>query len=734
MAAERMKKVAGLLNCPVCYEVYKKPKYLPCHHSYCERCTEKLQTGSNIVCPECRETSAVPARGVKELPNNFFINRLLDEVDLKRKVEGEDEAKCDMCVDEGKAVALCLDCIMFLCEYCHEFHKKTKENRNHNITELVELHSKKKQVDVRPKVKSMFCPDHDLEMKFFCETCDQLVCHYCITIEHTGHVHNSVKVMASKHREEMEKMIEPVEEMITKLSTSREKVVAAEKKITLLTTEVDQQIDLYYDELHQRLEQQREELKNKLRELSTKKKKGISLQLEQIDLAEAQLLSVKELNDAVKNGSDQEALFVKKQVGDDVKRLTDSYSKLETEPVELPTMEFAPSKKYKESFPQFAQLFDDVAIPDNCEVTGVPAQPVVAGSKIDFTIITKNHNNERCSNGGRHILGQAQSSRGGDVVPVEVEDNNDGSYSASLSTKQVGEVKLSITIKENHIKGSPYTIMVYRDYKTVNKPRKIVNDDGKMGCPWDIAFGKDGVWVVADNNYHCVYLFDSQDKLIRTLGQYGKYGSGNGQFQNPRGLSFDANNHLYVADFSNNRVQKFDVNGTYLLQFGHSGTGNGQLSNPQGVVVHNDKEFVAEYSNHRVSVFHLNGQFSHIIGSGQLKYPWDVAVTTNNQLLVADYNNSCIVRFTLDGTYVGQFGNGHLSYPAGLTTDMCGFILVSECGNHRVSVFDKDGVFLHSFGSNGSAEGQFSNPYGIVVSPNNEIYVADCNNRRVQIF
>ena len=96
MAAERMKKVAGLLNCPVCYETYKKPKYLPCHHSYCEGCMEKLQTGPNIICPECRETSAVPAGGVKDLPNNFFINRLLDEVDLKRKVEGEDEAKCDM--------------------------------------------------------------------------------------------------------------------------------------------------------------------------------------------------------------------------------------------------------------------------------------------------------------------------------------------------------------------------------------------------------------------------------------------------------------------------------------------------------------------------------------------------------------------------------------------------------------------------------------------------------------
>ncbi|XP_065902928.1 tripartite motif-containing protein 2-like [Dysidea avara] len=449
MAAERMKKVAGLLNCPVCYEVYKRPKYLPCYHSYCEGCMEKLQRGSNIICPECRETSEVPVGGVKELPNNFFINRLLDEVDLKRKVEGEDEAKCDMCVDEGKAVSLCLDCITFLCEHCHEFHKKMKGNQNHNITELMELQSKKKQLDVRPKAKSMLCPNHDLEMNFFCETCDQLVCHYCTTNEHNGHVHNSVKKMANKHRKEMEKMIELVEEMINKLFTSRQKVVAAGEKITSQTSEVDQQIDLYYDELHRQLQQQREELKNKLRELSTEKKRAISLQLEQIDFIEAQLLSVNELNDAVKNGSDQEALFIKKQFN--VKRLTISYSKLETELVELPTMKFVPSKNYIKSFPQFGQLHEDRIIADNCEVTGIPAQPLVA-SKLDFTIITKNRCDGCCSKGGCHIVVQAQSSRGGDVVPVEVKDNNDGSYSASFVTKQVGGVNLLITIEGNHIK------------------------------------------------------------------------------------------------------------------------------------------------------------------------------------------------------------------------------------------------------------------------------------------
>ena len=456
---------------------YKKPKYLPCHHSYCEECIAKLIKESNIICPECRETSTAPSGGAKDLPNNFFINHLMDEVTLKRKVDGEEEVTCDMCYEESLAVTLCPECVVFLCDHCNDYHKRSKEYRNHDLIPLTELQSKKKEINLRPKAKPMLCQDHDLELNFFCETCDQLVCNYCTTNEHGGHVHNSVKKMANKHRKELEKIIEPVEKMIDDLSKLRKKVAATGEEIGAQATEVDQQIDLYYEKLHEQLQQQREELKRKLQEMSTQKKKAISLQLEQMEYTQAQLESVKELNDVVTNGSDQEALFAKKQVSNDVKRLTEHYKKLDTNPVEMATIEFIPVKEYR-SFPQFSQIYDDPAVPDNCEVTGIPIRPCV-GNKVDFKVITNNNKNIRCSKGGSHIIAHLQSTTG-DVVLVEVKDNNDGSYSASFVANQVGKSKLSVTVKGQHIKGSPYSMMVYRDYKRVDKPIKVVNNGGNM--------------------------------------------------------------------------------------------------------------------------------------------------------------------------------------------------------------------------------------------------------------
>ena len=54
---------------------------------------------------------------------------------------------------------------------------------------------------------------HELELGFYCETCDQLVCQYYIMKDYLKHDHDTVKKMATKHRKELEKIMEPVEKI-----------------------------------------------------------------------------------------------------------------------------------------------------------------------------------------------------------------------------------------------------------------------------------------------------------------------------------------------------------------------------------------------------------------------------------------------------------------------------------------------------------------------------------------
>ena len=620
---------------------------------------------------------------------------------------------------------------MIYCHTCNEPHKRSKRFRGHGIVPLTELRSNK-SIPLEAKIKLPLCKEHDEQLKYYCETCEQLICMYCTVKEHNGHNHDTVKKMVTKHRNELKDVTAPVHEMIRDLSEAHDNIDKMKKKIRRQGDEVDKKIDQHYNELVQKLMKQKEQVKQQAHDAVSQKEKALTVQLEEVEYAQAEVLSMKELKDAIEKSSDQEALSAKKQVIDRMQQITDKFNKLNTDPLQSATMEFVPSK---ESFPQVGQLFTHID-PGACEVVNLPNH-ITVGKELKFSIITKYRNGSQCSIGGSQVSVQLESNTG-EVTSAQVMDNNDGSYMASVVVQQGGEVKVSAFVNGQQIKGSPYSVVVQQsiDYTRVGKPSKIVNNDGNMGEPWGIAFGKNGMWAVADNTKHCVYIFDGQDQLIRKVGSHG---NGNDQLNRPEGVTFDSNNHLYVVDYNNNRVQKFEVSGKYLHQFGSCGSGNGQLSNPVGITIHNNKVFVTENNNQRISVFHTNGQFSHIIGKGQLSNPYDVTVNTSNQLLVADANHHCIYTFTLDGNYVSKFasygtGRSQWNGPFSLTADLYGFILVTDTGNHRVSIFNEDRNFIYCFGSYGSNDGKFKYPYGIAISPNGNIYVSDCGNKRIQIF
>ena len=730
MSAAEVKKAQNNLTCPVCYQLFKNPKYLPCYHSYCEGCLEKMQVQSNIICPECRKEAKVPAGGVKELPNNFFINRLVDDLILKKKVDGEQEVKCDECNEDDPVVSFCPECNSFLCLTCNDYHKRSKKYFSHAVVPLTELKSNK-DAPIQAKLKIPLCKEHDEQLKYYCETCDELVCMYCTVKKHNGHHHDSVKQMGTKHRNQLKKVTDPVEGMIKNLSEAHDNIEKMKKKTRSRGEDVDKKIDRYYDELLQKLMKQKDEVKQQAHDAVSQKEKAMITQLEEVASMQAKLMSMKELTDALEQSSDQEALSAKREVTDRVQQLTNAYKKVNIQPVESAAMDFVPTK---EPFPVFGHLFAYVN-PHTSEVINLTPY-ILVGKKVEFAIVTKDSNGGPCIRGGSLVSVRLKLFSGDVNTAGEVRDNNDGSYMASFVAEQVGEAKLSVSINGEQIKGSPYSIVVGRNYQSIDKPTKIVND-GSMGQPWGVAFGRNGLWAVADNSKNCVYIFDDKDQLVR---KFGSNGSNNGQFSYPRGVAFDSHNHLYVVDHGNHRVQKFDTNGNYLLQFGSNGAySDGQLVNLYGITVHNDKVYITNIGNKRISVFQTNGKFCISFGSDQLGVLIDVTVNANNHLLVADCSNSCIYTYTLDGHYVGKFGTrgsgrGQLNGPYSLTTDLNGFIIVADTDNHRVSIFDNNGSCIHCFGSNGSANGHFINPSGIAVSPNGSIYISDGGNKRIQIF
>ena len=127
MAAKELKKAVDNLVCSVCYQVFKNPKHLPCYHSFCGECLDKIQKESKFMCLECRQEATIAEGGVKALPNNFLINHLVDELILKCKADGKEEVWCDRCEEADPVVYFCLDCRgEFLCHFVINYTNKTR--------------------------------------------------------------------------------------------------------------------------------------------------------------------------------------------------------------------------------------------------------------------------------------------------------------------------------------------------------------------------------------------------------------------------------------------------------------------------------------------------------------------------------------------------------------------------------------------------------------------------------
>ena len=76
----------------------------------------------------------------------------------------------------------------------------------------------------------------------------------------------------------------------------------------------------------------------------------------------------------------------------------------------------------------------------------------------------------------------------------------------------------------------------------------------------------------------------------------------------------DAEGSVYVADWRNDRIQKFTAEGEFLASFGESGDGDGQLNRPSSVAVDGEGfMYVADWGNERVQVLNHDGSFRAIL-------------------------------------------------------------------------------------------------------------------------
>ena len=243
----RAKEFNDITECPICIGPYVDPRLLPCVHTFCLKCIDKYEksqdTPGEMPCPLCRQLFTVPSGGMKKLPINFFVLKLLE---IKRIASKQNEVvACDLCEDEeGEASAsnasfYCFDCQQNLCNRCCKVHKKIQYLRTHRVVDIG-----KAQPDDFMKCSPTFCESHSEEfVKYYCSDCKKTICMSCYVEEHTLHkCHNFGKVVeefTSKLQDDVErvsnnilKCLDEAEELRKNKANLLEEISVKENQVT----------------------------------------------------------------------------------------------------------------------------------------------------------------------------------------------------------------------------------------------------------------------------------------------------------------------------------------------------------------------------------------------------------------------------------------------------------------------------------------------------------------------
>ncbi|KAL5497312.1 hypothetical protein EMCRGX_G013769 [Ephydatia muelleri] len=453
-------------------------------------------------------------------------------------------------------------------------------------------------------------------------------------------------------------------------SVTVEHVDASRDKVTLI-------INQAFEQLHQTIEERKKTLLSEMEAISLSKTTALTLQKEQVMKMQDEIGRYTEMiSHILLTHTDQEMIALGDLLPTELNATLKKVENISLDPNVYSNI--------------YVSLYTDSLIKELSIVGHITDLPLslsqsrwsVAKVKDNYIVKveTMTAMGERYPYGGLQVKAKLRSkSHDGAVVPGEVEDYRDGTYTINLTPRAAGPHQLLITMDGQHVLKSPFHLHVRKNYRSLCNPDQVIHCS--LG-PTAIAIHDSGniyVTCFKDDN---IRVFDQAGKQKRIIGSGGK-------------------------DYGNHLIQKLTTRGQLLQTFGQHGSGKEQFKYPTSVTV-----------DQRDRLMHLltinNGAYD---SPAFLQHPLSLALDPAGNIHITAYSSSTIKVFTLEGTYVRSYGD--VKGPTGIVIDEEGYSLVNERNGDCLSIFDPRGNKIHTIGN-------LNKPRGVFLDANSGcLYVAN---------
>lgn len=252
------------------------------------------------------------------------------------------------------------------------------------------------------------------------------------------------------------------------------------------------------------------------------------------------------------------------------------------------------------------------------------------------------------------------------------------------------------------------------------------------------------------------------------------------KLNNPTGVTFDASNNLYIADYINNRIRKINAAGVITTVVGN-GTAGYSGDNIQATAAELTKPFatvfdiagnmyISDMYNHRIRKVNSSGVITTVAGNGSPTYggdggqataakiycPEGMAFDAAGNLYFADQFNHRVRKINTVGIITTVAGTGNAGYsgdniqataselyfPSGVTFDATGNLYICDYRNNRIRMVNSSGIITTIAGNGTQAYsgdgGQATTaelywPTGIAFDATGNLFIADQLNNRIRM-
>ncbi len=211
--------------------------------------------------------------------------------------------------------------------------------------------------------------------------------------------------------------------------------------------------------------------------------------------------------------------------------------------------------------------------------------------------------------------------------------------------------------------------------------------------PMAIDISPENVIYVADAAANRIVILSTEGRVLHTIGGFGFEAE---QFDEPRDIWARSITDIFVADYNNRRLQRFDRQMNYLssLENNEGLDESLQFDYVAGCVVTGQNDlFLLSRDQDKIIKFNREGDAEYAFGmlestAAELNRPGQIDLWQGHILLVSNSGDSSLVLFDLFGNPMGHLRHPQMIRPYGLTVINDVYFLVSDPAAGKLFLFD----------------------------------------------